>query len=123
MEAKARELAEHLRAESHRRASTYTEFDNGVDIPEDDFINVRWPLTCKALPAEPPGSRGDRRKQDTIDGFTTIREDGTAKAKARIFLLGFNHPDLVVRDLRNEKVSKTALPTISRRGDICFVSW
>ena len=120
MEAKARELSEHLRVESCRRASAYSDYSHGMETPEDHFIRMRLLLTWKAMSPGAPASKGKTRQEDLIDGYTTVNKDGTAKAKARIILPGFNHPELNVGDHHGAKVLNTASPTISYRGKMRF---
>ncbi|CAK0814911.1 unnamed protein product [Prorocentrum cordatum] len=89
-EAMARELAEHLEVPTVRAASAYADYNHGKDIPADKLIKMRWLLTWKPLtPPEPP---------DKSDPHPVSTPDGKFKAKARIILLGFSHPDLVSRD-------------------------
>ncbi|CAK0875282.1 unnamed protein product [Prorocentrum cordatum] len=89
-EAMARGLAEHLEVPTVRAASDYADYNHGKDIPADKLIKMRWLLTWKPLtPPEPP---------DKSDPHPVSTPDGKFKAKARIIMLGFSHPDLVSRD-------------------------
>ncbi|CAK0867947.1 unnamed protein product, partial [Prorocentrum cordatum] len=112
-EAMARGLAEHLEVPTVRAASAYADYNRGKDIPADKLIKMRWLLTWKPLtPPEPP---------DKSDPHPVSTPDGKFKAKARIILLGFSHPDLVSRDKFGDRVLPTASPTISRKGKLALL--
>ena len=104
-EAMAREVSEVLRSQSLRALRE--------QVPEavlkERIIPMRWILIWKPLstPELPP-----------TDGTPTVlREDGLAKAKARIVLIGYKHPDLARRDERTGRPQlRTASPTLSRLG-------
>ena len=51
------------------------------------------------------------------DGPHVVTSDGEKKAKARVVIIGFRHPDLVKKDeLTGRPVLQTSSPTISRLG-------
>ena len=105
-EAMAREVSEVLRSQTLRALSE--------EVPEqvlkERCLPMRWILTWKPLtdyeapPVDP--------KEPTV-----LREDGLAKAKARVVLIGYKHPDLARRDARTGQPQlKTSSPTLSRLG-------
>ena len=72
-------------------------------------IPMRWLLTWKPLDAFTDPAK---EQQPGV-----IRSDGMAKAKARIVLIGYKHPDLAKRDPRTgQSLLQTSSPTLSRLG-------
>ena len=60
------------------------------------ILKARWVLIWKPVPP-------DEREQALIDSQkpdTVINKQGTLKAKARIVLLGFQHPSLLERNFK-----------------------
>ncbi len=106
-EAKAREVAEVMGSLALRAISSHEEKLDAESHPER-HIPMRWVLTWKPLiPPEPPEPGKP----------TTAISDGSKKAKARVVLLGFRHPDLVKRHpITGQPELRTAAPTISRTG-------
>ena len=109
-ESMAREVNEVIRSKALKVVE-----DN---IPEEDIrsrcIPMRWLLIWK-----PFDSYQDPKKEDQPG---VISSDGMSKAKARIVMIGYKHPDLARRD---EKTGKTLLqtssPTLSRLGRNLFL--
>ena len=56
------------------------------------ILKSRWVLVWKSVPDE---SRGEALEDARSNPKTTHRKDGTKKAKARIVVLGYQHPDLL----------------------------
>ena len=84
-EAKAKDVAEVLGSLALRAIQTEEERQDAISHPER-HLPMRWVLTWKpVIPPEPP----ERGKP------TTLVKDGSKKAKARVVLLGFRHPDLI----------------------------
>ena len=107
-EAMAREIAEHLKADSVRYAKAFNDFQFGSRIPTSRLLRMRWLLCWKRLEKpEPP---------NPADGPPVITKEGDLKAKARVVLLGFQHPELTTRDEHGVRTLLTAAPTISRTG-------
>lgn len=104
-EAMAREVSEVLRSQSLRALREQVP----DAVLKERIIPMRWILIWKPLPTPelPPH-----------DGTPTVlREDGMAKAKARVVLIGYKHPDLARRDERTGRPQlRTASPTLSRLG-------
>ena len=71
------------------------------------IIRARWVLTWKSVP---PDETQDALKDMQENPETTVSTDGTRKAKARIVLLGYEHPSLLDRSF------KTASPVQSMIG-------
>ena len=106
-EAKARELSEVAGSQALRAVQSKEETREAL-ANLDRHIPMRWVLTWKPLiPPEPP----EPGKPTTVD------KSGSKKAKARVVLIGFKHPDLVKRDpITGKPELATASPTISRTG-------
>lgn len=105
-EAMAREVSEVLRSQTLRALSD--------EVPEqvlkERCLPMRWILTWKPL-SDYEAPPADPREP------TVLREDGLAKAKARVVLIGYKHPDLARRDARTGQPQlKTSSPTLSRLG-------
>ena len=103
-EAMAREISEVLRSMAIKAASAgLTE-----EQVRDRLIPMRWILTWKPVPdGMPPASNKNE----------VSSADGKNKAKARIVLIGYKHPDLARRDSRTgQQQLMTASPTLSRLG-------
>ena len=85
-EAMARELCEALQSQALRTVKEKVQDETLVSR----CIPMRWLLTWKALDefADP--------SQEPQPGI--LRQDGRVKAKARIVLSGYKHPDLAKRD-------------------------
>ena len=105
LEAMAREVSEVLRSQTLRALKEHVP----EEMMRERLIPMRWILTWKPLtePEHPPK-----------DGSpTVIREDGLAKAKARVVIIGYKHPDLARRDPRTGRPQlRTSSPTLSRLG-------
>ena len=106
-EAKAKEIAEVLGSMALRAIQSKEELKDALEHPER-HIPMHWVLTWKPVqPPEPPPTGKP----------TSVVADGSKKAKARVVLLGFKHPDLVKRNtVTGQPELKTAAPTISRTG-------
>ncbi|CAE7214275.1 TERC [Symbiodinium sp. CCMP2592] len=103
-EAMARQISEVLRSQAIKAAAqALTE-----EQVRDRLIPMRWILTWKPVPdGTPPGN--DKHEVSTADG--------KKKAKARIVLIGYKHPDLARRNARTGQPELlTASPTLSRLG-------
>ena len=106
-EAMARELCEVMQSQALKTVKE-NETLSQEDI-EKRLIPMRWLLTWKPL------DEYTDPRQEKQPGV--IREDGMAKAKARIVLIGYKHPDLAKRDPRTGKsLLQTSSPTLSRLG-------
>ena len=71
------------------------------------ILKARWVLTWKNVA---PDERHDALKDLSENKNTVVNADATKKAKARIVLLGFQHPSLLDRNF------KTSAPVISSLG-------
>ncbi len=104
-EAMSRELSEVLRSQALKLIKDH--------ISDEEVhrrcIPMRWLLTWKPLdePKDP--------KLEEKPGV--LRSDGKSKAKARLVLIGYKHPDLAQRDPRTGRaLLQTSSPTLSRMG-------
>ena len=124
LEAMAREVSEVLRSQALRAVKE--------ELSEEDFrermIPMRWVLTWKFIPKTETdnkekiadaalvnkSSSGKLDKKKSQEP-TVMDETGQYKAKARLVLLGFKHPDLAARDARTgQRKLATAAPTLTR---------
>ena len=88
---KAKELCEFLQLEACRRCESQSEHDDA----RTRSIGARWVLTWKTIPEEERSDANDKRNKAAAAGEpSAIHATGEKKAKARIVLLGYQHPDL-----------------------------
>ena len=111
-EAMAREIAEVLRSQALRAATEVL----GEEEVRERLIPMRWVLTWKFIPGvEPLASGGAKASAKKPKKPDVLDETGQWKAKARLVLLGFKHPDLAARDPRTgQRKLSTAAPTLTR---------
>ena len=104
--AKAKQVASFIKNAAVRRCLDDAELRQAFDSKR--IVQARWVLTWKNIPPEERDEVLDeiRAKPDS----TTARPDASKKAKARIVLLGFQHPSLL------EPQFKTSAPVISSLG-------
>ena len=103
--AKTKEVDSFLSNEAVRKCLSNQEIREAYD--SNRIVKARWVLTWKLVPPE------DREaaKVDAMENPSTLHNrDGSRKAKARIVLLGFQHPSLLDRNF------KTAAPVQSTIG-------
>eukprot|EP00435_Cladocopium_sp_Y103_P049949 s497_g15.t1 len=106
-ESMARELCEVMQSQALKTVKEKS--DMSSEEIAKRLIPMRWLLTWKPL------DEYTDPRQEKQPGV--IREDGLAKAKARIVLIGYKHPDLAKRDPRTGKpLLQTSPPTLSRLG-------
>ena len=104
-EGMARELSEVL---SSKALALVKDKISEAEI-EKRCIPMRWLLIWK--PFDEPQDPSKEAKPGVI------RADGKTKAKARIVLIGYKHPDLGKRDQRTgQRLLPTSSPTLSRMG-------
>ena len=102
-EAMSRELAEFLQSEATRRCETAAETEKANTSGR--CIPARWLLQWRPIAKDDREAAQAKRKDE--GQHTTIHQSLTKKAKGRIVLIGFKHPDI-------EKLSyKTASPVAS----------
>ena len=82
LEAMAREVSEILRSKSLRALQEHVP----DQVLKERCLPMRWILTWK--PVDPPQTPPNDGKP------TVLRPDGLSKAKARVVLIGYKHPDL-----------------------------
>jgi hypothetical protein len=97
-EAMAQEVCEVLKAQAVRAVITDAE-QREVNAHPERIMAMRWILTWKTLAVPQVPKPGEP---------TTVTADGTRKAKARVVLIGYKHPDLT---RRNEATGKLELVT------------
>ena len=95
--AKAAEVSSFLKTAAVRRCLSHEE--NLQAQNSGRVLKARWVLVWKAIPGEDRSKALDLRAADPDN--TTVNADGTQKAKARIVVLGFQHPDLASTTFRS----------------------
>ena len=103
--AKMKEVESFLKHEAVRKCLDLEEVKQAFD--RNRIIRARWVLTWKPIPPEDRESAVQDAKSNVK---TTHTADGSKKAKARIVLLGFEHPSLL------DSKFKTASPVQSTLG-------
>ena len=88
--AKAKEVESFIRNAAVRRCSDSEEIRKVYDSQR--IVKARWVLTWKLVP---PEEQSDAIKDARENLRTLHNTSGTKKAKARIVLLGFQHPNLL----------------------------
>ena len=104
-EAKARELSQFLHQEALRKVKDQKERDQAHSSGR--IMSARWVLTWKLIPEGERQAALDKRAQEG-ESQTTIARQGDKKAKARLVIIGFQHPDLGTAKL------KTASPVLGQ---------
>ncbi|CAE7329699.1 GIP, partial [Symbiodinium microadriaticum] len=103
--AKTKEVDSFIKNEAVRRCLDTTEVKKAYESQR--IVRARWVLTWKLTPTEDM----TEAQQDRLTNENTVyNRDGTRKAKARIVLLGFEHPNLL------DPAFKTASPVQSTVG-------
>ena len=103
--AKTKEVSSFLSNEAVRRCLSKQEIKEAFDT--NRIVKARWVLTWKLVPPEDH----DDALRDARENPETLHDKaGRRKAKARIVLLGFQHPNLLDRNF------KTAAPVQSLLG-------
>eukprot|EP00435_Cladocopium_sp_Y103_P061089 s1238_g22.t1 len=103
--AKTKEVDSFLKNQAVRKCLNDAEIRRAVDVGR--IVKSRWVLTWKpTAPDELQSAKQDARENPN----TLLTSDGARKAKARIVLLGFQHPSLLDRSF------KTAAPVQSMLG-------
>ena len=104
--AKAKEVDSFLKNAAVRKCLDDAEIKEAYDSQR--IVKARWVLTWKATP---PDELDEARKDAQDNASKTLyTNNGDRKAKARIVLLGFQHPNLLDRSF------KTAAPVQSMLG-------
>ena len=103
--AKTKEVDSFLKNQAVRKCLNNEEIRRAVD--SNRIIRARWVLTWKQTA---PDEIESAKKEAQEDPKTVLTKDGAKKAKARIVLLGFQHPSLLDRSF------KTAAPVQSMVG-------
>ena len=87
--AKNSEVTSFLKSEAVRRCLSWEEQRQAQQA--DRVLRARWVLVWKGVP---PEDREEALRDHSENPETVCDNSGTKKAKARIVLLGFQHPDL-----------------------------
>ena len=103
--AKMKEVDSFIKNEAVRKCLDDAELRQAMDSGR--IVKARWVLTWKLVPPEdqPEAKKDSRENPQTVHNV-----EGTKKAKARIVLLGFQHPSLL------DPSFKTASPVQSMLG-------
>ena len=103
--AKTKEVDSFLKHEAVRRCLDDEEVKKAFDSQR--IVRARWVLTWKSTPQE---ELADAKTDARTNPATVFTSDGSKKAKARIVLLGFEHPSLL------DPSFKTSSPVQSTLG-------
>ena len=103
--AKAKEVESFLRNEAVRKCLDDVEVKRAYESGR--IVRARWVLTWKLVP---PEDREEAVRDHQTNEHTMHTKDGLRKAKARIVLLGFQHPNLL------DPAFKTSSPVQSTLG-------
>ena len=115
--AKTSEVSSFLKTSAVRRCLSYEENQKAQN--SDRVLRARWVLVWKDVPAESRPEAALDRKNNPL---TTYDESLTRKAKARIVLLGFQHPDLeqssfvTTAPVQSQLMKHLSLITVAQRG-------
>ena len=115
--AKQSEVSSFLRTEAVRRCLSYEEQQRAENPGR--VLKSRWVLVWKGVPEESRAEAADDRKNNPN---TTHDASLTRKAKARIVLLGFQHPDLelstfnTTAPVQSQLMRHLSLITVAQRG-------
>ena len=88
--AKTKEVSSFIKQAAVRKCLDQTEEHEAHSSGR--IMKCRWVLTWKEIPQE---EREEAVVEASTNAMTTIRPEGDMKAKARIVLLGYQHPDLL----------------------------
>ncbi|CAE7387909.1 unnamed protein product, partial [Symbiodinium sp. CCMP2592] len=88
--AKTKEVTSFIQQAAVRKCADLSEEKEAQDSGR--IMKCRWVLTWKPIPEE---ERAEAEQELATKADTTIDETATRKAKARIVLLGYQHPDLL----------------------------
>ncbi|CAE7581414.1 Smyd3, partial [Symbiodinium sp. CCMP2456] len=103
--AKAKEVESFLRNEAVRKCLDDTEVKRAYESGR--IVKARWVLTWKLVP---PEDQEEAQRDHQSNENTMHTKDGLRNAKARIVLLGFQHPNLL------DPAFKTSSPVQSTLG-------
>ena len=103
--AKMKEVDSFIKNEAVRKCLDDAELRQAVDSGR--IVRARWVLTWKLVP---PEDQPEAKEDSRTNPKTVHTGDGSKKAKARIVLLGFQHPSLL------DPSFKTASPVQSMLG-------
>ena len=94
--AKASEVSSFIKTEAVRRCLSWEEQQRASN--SDRVLRARWVLVWKDIPEE---SKPEARLELKQNPQTVVHPSASKKAKARIVLLGFEHPDLLQSTFRS----------------------
>lgn len=99
LEAKAREVSEFVGSEAVCRCESQSEVEEAWSSRR--LMRARWLLSWKSIQHADRPKALLKRCEEQDSGGTVVRADGTCKAKARIMILGFEHPDFATKLLQS----------------------
>lgn len=115
--AKASEVSSFIKTEAVRKCLSQEEAKEARDT--NRILKARWVLVWKDVPGESqPEAREDAMKNENA----VHTKDGKQKAKARIVLLGFQHPDLLdptfntTSPVQSQLMRHLSLAMVAQRG-------
>jgi hypothetical protein len=101
--AKTKEVSSFLKQEAVRKCKD--KFEEKEAEESGRIMKCRWVLTWKPIPEEEQAE--ERAKAQESNSTTT--KDGKRKAKARIVLLGYQHPDLLKENFNSSAPVQSVL--------------
>ena len=114
--AKASEVSSFIRSEAVRRCLSVSEQNKAKDSQR--ILKARWVLVWKPVPEESRQEALEAAQKEN----TTYSPDGSRKAKARIVVLGFMHPDLLdpsfnsTAPVQSQLMRNLSLCMVAQRG-------
>ena len=84
------------------------------------IVRARWVLTWKLVP---PEDQDEARQDASTNPSSTYTSDGLMKAKARIVLLGFEHPEIGNVDYKTSSPVQSMLARNLLYQATCQHSW
>ena len=110
--AKAKEVESFIKNEAVRRCTDNEEIRRAYETRR--IVRARWVLTWKLTPSEDL----EDAKKDAVENPNSVHtRDGLKKAKARIVILGFEHPSLLDP---NFKTASPVQSTLGRNLILCY---
>ena len=102
--AKSKEVSSFIKSEAVRKALDNKEVSEAFDSGR--IMRARWVLTWKPTP---PEDLQEAQAEAKSNAKSTYTKDGQRKAKARIVLLGYEHPDLLRPEFKTSSPVQSGL--------------
>ena len=116
--AKLKEVNSFLQNQAVRRCIDDSEIREALG--SDRVLKARWVLVWKLIP---PEDKEEAKKDAATNPETVHTSDGSKKAKARIVLLGYQHPELGSPDYKTSSPVQSLLARNLTYQMVCQHSW